>query len=92
MATTPSTIESQDDSSERVTVTKSPVMNTDWTPSMSSIGATDSSAAAASTYVAGPPTGEPTVNFIARGFGVVSTTMDTATFLSVSRIVAGGAS
>jgi len=87
-----STIKSHDVSSVRVTVTKSPVMNTDWTPASSRIGATASSALSASTYVAGPPTGEPTVNFIALGFGVLSTTTDTATFLVRMANRSGGGS
>ncbi len=81
MATTPGTIESQDSASLRVTVTKSPVMNTDSTPGMFNTAATRSSAVAGSVNVAGPPTGVPTVNFMARGFGVFSTTTATTTFL-----------
>ena len=87
-----STIESHDVSSVRDTVTKLPVMNTDATPSSSRMGATATSAVSASTYVAGPPTGEPTVNFIALGFGVLSTTTATATFLVRTANRSGGGS
>jgi hypothetical protein len=59
-------------SPSRVAVTKSAVMKTEMTPSSSRIGATRSSAVAASVNVAGPPTGDPTVNFIALGLGVFS--------------------
>ena len=58
----------------RVTVTKSAVMNTEATPSRSKIGAIRSSASAPDVNVAGPPTGVPTVNFKAFGFGVFSIT------------------
>jgi len=80
--TTSGTMVSQSPSSVRVTVTKSPVMNSDCTPDIRSTRATRSSAASESVNVAGPPTGTPTVNFIARGFGVFS--MTTGTFTSRS--------
>lgn len=56
-----------------MTVTKSAVMNTLTTPSISRISA----AVGSSTWplalkVAGPPTGSPTVNFMAFGLGVGS--------------------
>lgn len=55
-------------------VTKSAVKNTLPTPSSASRSDTYlSSGDEPLTYVPGPPTGSPTVNFIAFGFGVFST-------------------
>lgn len=68
------TSESHVASPSRVAVMKSAVMKTETIPSSSRIAATRSSAVAASVKVAGPPTGDPTVNFIALGLGVFSGT------------------
>jgi hypothetical protein len=68
------TSESHVASPSRVAVMKSAVMKTETTPSSSRIGAMRSSAVAASVNVAGPPTGDPTLNFIALGLGVFSVT------------------
>ncbi len=73
----------QDDSSVLLTVTKSAVMKTDMTPSISNRGAIRSSAPSALVAETVLPTGEPTQNFIARGFGVVSTVIPIATLLSL---------
>lgn len=66
---------SQSASGVLVTVTKSAVMKTLTTPSISSKpAAAGSSGVSPAEKVAGPPTGLPTVNFIALGFGVGSVT------------------
>lgn len=59
------------------TVTKSAVMNTEVTAGRPRTSAISSGAPFGSVWVVGPPTGTPTVNFIARGFGVGSTFMVT---------------
>jgi len=76
-------------SSALVTVTKSAVMKTDMTPSRPNKGAIRSSDPSAPVAVAVPPTGDPTLNFIARGFGVVSTMMPIE-ILSMSEAHANG--
>ena len=71
------TIDSQEPVGVLEMVTKSAVKNRLATPSSSRMGATNGSVASAPlTYVPGPPTGIPTVNFIAFGFGVGSVRMD----------------
>ena len=68
--TSSQTIEPSDE-----TVTKSAVVNTDVIPSISRIFEIPAGASSIDVWVAGPPTGLPTVNFMARGFGVGSTEM-----------------
>lgn len=71
---TAGTIVVQSPESSLVTVTKSAERNMLMTPSTAitkeAIGSSDE---LARVNVAGPPTDEPTVNFIARGFGVTET-------------------
>ena len=55
------------------TVMKSAVMNTEVVPGMASTSRIPSGASSVDVKVAGPPTGLPTVNFMARGLGVGST-------------------
>lgn len=63
-----------------VRVTKSALMKTLATPSISSsAAAVGSSAVLPFTKVAGPPTAAPTLNFKAFGFGVLLTVMAMAT-------------
>lgn len=76
---------SQSPSGYLVTVTKSAVMNTLATPSISNrSAATGSSAADPATNVLGSPTLTPTVNFIACGFGVPLTLTVTSSSLEHS--------
>lgn len=74
------TIDSHDASADFVKVTKSAVMNTEVTPSMSN----NAAASGSSTFpdpgkVLGPPTSTPTVNFNALGLGVLLIWTGTAT-------------
>lgn len=81
---------SHEESSVLLTVTKSAVMKTDMTPSMPNNGAIRSSAPSAEVAVAVAPTGAPTQNFIARGFGVVSTVTPIEILLSLGSNRSGG--
>lgn len=74
-STTIGSVASQSIESSPETVTKSAVMNTLVTPSRPRISPISGGAPSPEVCVAGPPTGAPTVNFIARGFGVGSTVM-----------------
>lgn len=86
---------SHDASSVLVKVTKSAVMKTDMTPSIPNRGEIRAStspwsATSEEVYVAVSPTGPPTLNFIARGFGVVSTVTAIAVPLSLGLDRSGG--
>lgn len=81
---------SHDASSVALTVTKSAVMKTDMTPSILNRDAIRSSASSAPVAVAVMPTDDPTLNFIARGFGVVSTVMPIAVLRSLGPNRSGG--
>lgn len=90
----PGVMASQSTVSSPVTVTKSDVRNSDTTPARSRMVRTHSarSPSVCALKVAGPPTGTPTVNFRARGFGVVSTVTGTGDLLPSSTYGSGGMS
>ncbi len=77
--------------SSPVTVTKSDVRNSDATPVSSRMIRTHSARcpSVCAVKVAGPPTGTPTVNLRARGFGVVSTVTGTGGLLRSSAYGSG---
>ena len=77
---------SQAASGSLLMVTKSAVKNTLATPgSPSRNDPSGSSVGWLGTNVVGPPTGTPTVNFTAFGFGVELTVIDMQTSLATSR-------